>query len=950
MFKVIYNYKASIDTAINLSVGDKISNVEDVGNGWSMGHNVSSGKTGTFPTSYIAKNLTFKDKVKRMSRVRKTTDQLEIMYKAIYAYQADTDTDINLSVGDTISNVEDVGNGWSMGHNKSSGKTGTFPTSYIAKNLTLKDKVKRMSMAKKATDTLEIKLKNKSEDTETLVPRIKAKIPDHVLQRRLTRVPEHSNTVQNKISKIVPKPVKSFVNSSRGDHRIVKGIFGIFGGFIACGILFVLLRYSYEYSLQISCYITIGFSLPICAALAMSTHMRCIFLLMVPNLFTGKGRAVFMSIIFAMLLAGPVVNIVYNAEQASQSMACTQELIHNQTSILRGQLEEPIRLIERRIYEGLVKMRNIANSIKNAIAPVTNAVKGFVDGLNTAKNALKNAAKECSKGVEKAQSECERGINFAKNKCEEELKRVDPSNKVIKFGNDVARTGENVVRKIERTGDSVVRTLGGIFRFGKKRKRRRAMTEEEKNAIELAKQLMEQETPLQRYGDYLNSHNDETITNNTRLHNQHALKRSKRGFLHELCIVLNIGAVCKVVQVGNYVACKPLKFIAHIIEVANNEINSFLDGITSFFSFDFEGGFDADGKINSSKTAAQIISQVKEDIQSRTKWILTVSGIVSNVLVITLLLLFLKSIFYLKKFLSKDSYDNIYISKAFKTYDQQCKEQGKPSVLPLKRKECRNYADTRSPWLSSKEIDHAKTGITKIGIHILIATVIIFFDYVLYFVLKLIDRFGNLNINIGGTSSLSVSVEGSGFISAFLRAFLGTVELDSDFGVEFNLTTCIPTPSKPDDDNIYKFSFLYFFAFVFLIMQAYGLRLRRKIVTFFYPERDIERIKYLHEKIQHQRKSLMNWLTQHVISRNKQFHMENRISFRGWMKYRCPIFAKCFCPCLAYKTCISCENKDDGKIRFHRCDKCQSNYCEECFGDMNYSCLICKTESNISKP
>ncbi|VDI51072.1 Hypothetical predicted protein [Mytilus galloprovincialis] len=206
-------------------------------------------------------------------------------------------------------------------------------------------------------------------------------------------------------------------------------------------------------------------------------------------------------------------------------MACTQELIYNQTSILRGQLEEPIRLIERRIYEGLVKMRNIANSIKNAIAPVTNAVKGFVDGLNTAKNALKNAAKECSKGVEKAQSECERGINFAKNKCEEELKRVDPSNKVIKFGNDVARTGENVVRKIERTGDSVVRTLGGIFRFGKKRKRRRAMTEEEKNAIELAKQLMEQETPLQRYGDYLNSHNDETITNNTRLHNQHALKR-----------------------------------------------------------------------------------------------------------------------------------------------------------------------------------------------------------------------------------------------------------------------------------------------------------------------------------------------------------------------------------------------------------------------------------------
>ncbi|XP_052064078.1 uncharacterized protein LOC127704184 [Mytilus californianus] len=520
MFKVLYTYQASVDTDINLSVGDTITEVEDVGNGWSRGLNMSSGKTGTFPTSYIARNLSFKDKVKRMSMARKTTDELEIMYKVLYAYQASIDTDINLCVGDTITKVEDVGNGWSMGQNVSSGKTGTFPTSYIARNLSFKDKVKRMSMAKKTTNELVMMSKNKRENTETLVPQIKAKIPDHVLQRRLTRVPEHSNIIETKLSKMVPKPVKSFgnnlVNSSRGEHRILKAIFGIIGGFIACGILFVLLRYSYDYSLQNSCYITLGLSLPICAALALSTHMRCIFLLMVPNLFTGKGRAVFMSIIFAMLLAGPVVNIVYNAEQASQSMACTQELIYNQTYILRRQLEEPIRRIERKIYEGLVKLRNIANSIKSAIAPITNAVKVFVNGLNAAKNALGNAAKECSDGVKTAQSRCEKGINNAKYECEKALRNVDPTDKVINFGKDVVKTGDSVVRKIDNTFRSF---------FGKKRKRRRAMTEKEKNAIKLAKQLMEQDTPLQRYGIYLNSKNDDSITNNTRLHKQRALKR-----------------------------------------------------------------------------------------------------------------------------------------------------------------------------------------------------------------------------------------------------------------------------------------------------------------------------------------------------------------------------------------------------------------------------------------
>ena len=116
-------------------------------------------------------------------------------------------------------------------------------------------------------------------------------------------------------------------------------------------------------------------------------------LLMVPSLFTGKGRAVFMSIIFAMLLAGPAINIAYNAQQASESMACTQELIYNQTLILRRQLEEPIRKLERKIYEGLQNLRDVATSIRKAIAPVTDAVNAFLGGLNAAKNALEEAAK-----------------------------------------------------------------------------------------------------------------------------------------------------------------------------------------------------------------------------------------------------------------------------------------------------------------------------------------------------------------------------------------------------------------------------------------------------------------------------------------------------------------------------------------------------------------------------
>jgi len=318
------------------------------------------------------------------------------MYKALFAYEADSKTDIHLNVGDSLCKVEDVGNGWSMGYNVTRGTTGTFPTNYIAKKTTIRDKMARVSFSPKNIDKVTINAKENRESTNQ-VPLVKAKIPDHILQRRQSRVPEKDGESRAKFLKIVPQPVQSFGNilfqSNRGEHRITKAICGILGGFITCGILFVLLRYSYDNTLERSAYITLAASVPICTALAVSTHMRCIILLMVPSLFTGKGRTVIMGIIFAMLLAGPVVNIAYNSQQASNSMACTQELIYNQTTLLKHQLEEPVRKLEQRIYEGLKNLEIIANSIEKAIAPITNAVNSFLNGLDAAKNGLENAAK-----------------------------------------------------------------------------------------------------------------------------------------------------------------------------------------------------------------------------------------------------------------------------------------------------------------------------------------------------------------------------------------------------------------------------------------------------------------------------------------------------------------------------------------------------------------------------
>lgn len=161
---------------------------------------------------------------------------------------------------------------------------------------------------------------------------------------------------------------------------------------------------------------------------------------------------------------------------------------------------------------------------------------------------------------------------------------------------------------------------------------------------------------------------------------------------------------CIVIKFGQNV-CKPLILISTAIKRTSNDIRSTLNTIIKFFSFKIKRHIGASANINSSKSATQIMAEVKADIESKTSWILTVANIVSNVLAITFLFLFINSVFYLKNFLSKDQYDNFYITKSFKVYDQQCKTTGKSALLPLKRKERKKYVDTRSLWLSSKELN-----------------------------------------------------------------------------------------------------------------------------------------------------------------------------------------------------------------------------------------------------
>ena len=127
-----------------------------------------------------------------------------------------------------------------------------------------------------------------------------------------------------------------------------------------------------------------------------------------------------------------------------------------------------------------------------------------------------------------------------------------------------------------------------------------------------------------------------------------------------------------------------------------------------------------------------VVTEIQEDLFSRTQPILDFFTSLNNILILSLLFLFFKSLFYVKNYRTKDRYDNIYITGAFEKFDEECKKKGYKTVLPLKEREKTKYIFTRSKVLSMIEVMRLKKGLVKFGYHMVISALVFGFDFVLF--------------------------------------------------------------------------------------------------------------------------------------------------------------------------------------------------------------------------
>lgn len=144
---------------------------------------------------------------------------------------------------------------------------------------------------------------------------------------------------------------EKLIYSSRDEQKRTKAILGALFGLAIGIVLFLLSVFSFDYSYVEAAIIMCIFTIFISLGLAFSVHCRCIVVLVFPSFFTGKGRALLLSMIFSLMLTHLLSNIVYNAKETGNSMACIVEIATNQSRQLQKQLAVPLHELSGKTIE-----------------------------------------------------------------------------------------------------------------------------------------------------------------------------------------------------------------------------------------------------------------------------------------------------------------------------------------------------------------------------------------------------------------------------------------------------------------------------------------------------------------------------------------------------------------------------------------------------------------------
>ncbi|KAJ6642009.1 DC-STAMP domain-containing protein 2 [Pseudolycoriella hygida] len=246
---------------------------------------------------------------------------------------------------------------------------------------------------------------------------------------------------------------------------------------------------------------------------------------------------------------------------------------------------------------------------------------------------------------------------------------------------------------------------------------------------------------------------------------------------------------------------------------------------------------------------------------------------------------FQRAIKYKKNFLSKNRYDNKYLNKQLKEFDEKRRTLQMETALPLKNREKRLYVELTSLRLLRRE----QFRVARQGFFLFTSTMylilIILTDYSLFWLLNMIRTVARIEDGIDLPPAMNVTVDGEG---TFVEIVKGIVDAMTPATKNYKIDTtpCLPSPSLPNTDRYAQILIFISLSWLLLIFEPYGLRLRQIVMTQLYPEKANERAAWLCNQIIRKRISFAKFARRKVRQRFRNDFTEKNLSFLNFLRVK----------------------------------------------------------------
>ncbi|KAG5673428.1 hypothetical protein PVAND_003476 [Polypedilum vanderplanki] len=204
-------------------------------------------------------------------------------------------------------------------------------------------------------------------------------------------------------------------------RKLILFIYGVFIGLIFYHSIISNIEFSQKYQTLVVASVCF-----LCALMCMiSIQFRCISVLMLLGALGKAGRSLIKTIIIALLLAGPIANIIQNSIEVTRVFECTTSLTFNLT---RNKVELafiPFINAFTHMESNLSSVQDSLNEITHVVGPIVQEIEGNENFTRSTRQSKEEIANIYAKNYQhKLKTRCEQQFERGAKNCEKAFQRV----------------------------------------------------------------------------------------------------------------------------------------------------------------------------------------------------------------------------------------------------------------------------------------------------------------------------------------------------------------------------------------------------------------------------------------------------------------------------------------------------------------------------------------------